>query len=216
MNFYLHHKFFQKSKILVKQNPLDKLKITNQYKYPTEELNILYIGQLEKQKGILFLISVLNDLSLKYKFKLFIVGTGGLFNHLKEISQNKPWIVFCGRLDNEDLKNIWQKANLTIVPSLLYENSPTVIYESLVNGVPVVASRIGGIPELVEDNKNGFLFEPKDKENLKEKLIKIFENPQILSNLKSEALKFEPKSPKIYVREILEFLGNFMEFRFLK
>ncbi len=209
LDFYLSHNFFGKSKVLVKQNPTVPLQITNQYKYTNgESLNLLYIGQLEKHKGILFLISVLDELVANYNFKLFVVGTGRLSHVLGKMAEQKKWLVVCGRLDFEDTKEMWLKTSLTIVPSLAYENSPTVICESLINGVPVLASRIGGIPELVENGKNGFLFEAGDKNGIKQTLIKIFKNPQILENLAQNALTFEAKTPIIYARDILSQIIN--------
>jgi len=251
------------SKVLVKQNPveipLNPPLLKGENPYPTspfqkgggkegdlekkeikkDEINFLYIGQLEKQKGILFLISILeelarphpiprlrqvgagipvveNDLGTSpspregeeggggFNFNLSVVGTGKLLPLLKKMAETRDWLTVYGKLDGEDISKIWKKTNLTIVPSLIYENSPTVIYESLSRGIPVIASRIGGIPELVEDNKNGLLFEAGDGKDLKNKLIQILQNPQILDNLKQKALTFEAKTPIIYVREILD------------
>jgi glycosyltransferase involved in cell wall biosynthesis len=56
------------------------------------------------------------------------------------------------------------------VPSLCYENSPTVIYEALQAGIPVLASDIGGVGELVQNGRNGYLFKPGSQEDFIEKL----------------------------------------------
>ncbi len=217
MDFYLGHEFFRTSKTLVIQNPikipLNPPLLKGEAEEDLEkgevkeggEINLLYIGQLEKQKGVLFLISTLDELAAKYNFKLFVAGGGKLFGRLKKLKTEKQWLTVCGKLDCDDLEKIWERTDITIVPSLIYENSPTVIYESLTNGIPVIASRVGGIPELIEDGKNGFLFEAGDGEDLKNKLIAIFENPRILDNLKRGALTFEAKTPIMYVREVLDY-----------
>jgi glycosyltransferase involved in cell wall biosynthesis len=210
LDFYLKHGFFKQSRILVKQNPTPTF---SPYFAEGEtggvrggqKLNLLYIGQLEKHKGILLLISALDDFSEKYNFKLFIVGNGRLFNYLKKSAAKRPWLIVCGKLDAEDLEKVWKNSNLTVVPSLTYENSPTVIYESLTRGIPVVASRIGGIPELIKNGENGLLFEAGDKENLKKKLVQIFKDRRTLEDLSQKALTFETKSSEIYVEEILDY-----------
>ena len=74
------------------------------------------------------------------------------------------------------------------MPSLCYENSPTVIYESLSNGVPVIASDIGGISELIKENINGFTFEPGNKENFLKVLYHIARHPEVLEKLRKNTL----------------------------
>ena len=72
-----------------------------------------------------------------------------------------------------------QENNLLIVPSLCYENSPVVIFEAMGQGLPVLASNIGGIPEIIKKN-GGFLFEPGNEKELITKLQEIKNSPQLL------------------------------------
>ena len=78
-------------------------------------------------------------------------------------------------------------ANLIVVPSICYDNSPMVIYESFTHSTPVIGSNIGGIPELIDDNVNGRLFNPGDVNDLKNVLEDTIKDTKILQTLEDNA-----------------------------
>jgi len=92
---------------------------------------------------------------------------------LKKMTDGDNRFVIHGAKYGEELIPFLQIADFTLVPTLCYENLPQTILESFSFGTPVVAARIGGIRELVVDNKNGFLFEAGDEENLRAVLDKV-------------------------------------------
>ena len=67
-------------------------------------------------------------------------------------------IIFHGFVDNKEIMKFYEMINFLVIPSICYDNSPLVIYESFSTGTPVIGSDIGGIPELIKENYNGFLF----------------------------------------------------------
>jgi len=87
------------------------------------------------------------------------------------------------------LKKAYQNANVTVVPSIWYEVFGMIILESFMNSTPVIASRIGGIPEVVRDGYNGFLFKPGSVNGLRRILERISEHPSILKELERNAYK---------------------------
>ena len=102
------------------------------------------------------------------ELELIIVGDGSQFKKAQElIGQNKN-IKLLGRLSNDEVKKMMVESGALIMPSLCYENSPTVIYEAMNAELPVVASNIGGIPELIKD-KN-LLFESGNEKDLIDKI----------------------------------------------
>ena len=121
------------------------------------EINFLYLGQIEEYKGILFLIETLHKLQA-LPYRLRVVGQGSQLKRAKEIAKDNPNIVFYGYQAPAQLNNFFSQSDFTIVPSICYENSPNVIYESLQAKIPVIAAKIGGIPELIKHKKNGLLF----------------------------------------------------------
>lgn len=117
----------------------------------------LYYGRLATEKGIDTLISVF----IKHpELRLKIVGTGPLESSLMsrcnvEKANN---IEFLGFKSGMELYEIVENAKYVCVPSEWYENNPMTIIEAYTLGTPVIAARIGGIPEIVEDYRTGFLF----------------------------------------------------------
>ena len=153
-----------------------------------EIIDILYVGQVSKHKGIIALINVFKQLIHK-NIKLHIVGKGKDEDEFKKMASSDKRIIFHGFVPDEELMRLYQKANLTVVPSIWYDNSPMVIYESLMNGTPVIGSRIGGIPELIEDGYNGVLFEAGNVDELKAILENLVENPDELKRLREGAFE---------------------------
>jgi glycosyltransferase involved in cell wall biosynthesis len=76
-----------------------------------------------------------------------------------------------GRVERADLPALFATAHVTVVPSLCYENSPTVIFESFACSVPVIASNIEGIAELIREGENGLTCEAGSVEALTEKMM---------------------------------------------
>lgn len=151
-------------------------------------INILYAGGLSWHKGVHILINAFKELEQE-NIRLHILGKGKDEDEFKKIASSDKRIIFHGFVPDEKLMELYQKANITVVPSIWYDNSPMVIYESLVNGTPVIGSRIGGIPELVEDGYNGFLFESGNVDKLKEILETLVKNPSKLQNLEEGAFE---------------------------
>ena len=162
MNIHIDKGFFKSSNLRVKQNlSYDKI-----HRHVNESNNFLYVGQIEEHKGILFLINVFK----KIDYKLTIVGDGSKSEEIQNITKNNKNIIILGKKNKNEVKEIMQKADCLIVPSICYENAPTVIFEAQNIGLPIIASNIGGIPELI--NKK-FLFEPKNTQELMQIIKKL-------------------------------------------
>ena len=180
--------FFQESKKKVLPNPIMvfDLDIQEKEKEFSDELRLLYIGQIEKHKGVLWLIKVFK------KFKndnvsLNIVGGGLAMVEAQKLAENDERIHFEGLVEQKELGRIFGGSDLCIVPSLCFENSPSVIYESLYYSVPVVASQIGGVGELIQIGKNGFTFEPKNEEEFLGIIKYFLASPDELRKMKNNA-----------------------------
>ncbi len=132
-----------------------------------KENYLLYYGRISREKGIPVLMKAMDRLP---GVKLKIAGKGPLLEKFK--AQAAPDIEFIGYKSGEELHEIIRKALFVIVPSVCYENNTMVIPESFLLGTPAIASRIGGIPEFVNDGKNGFLIEPGSVKNLYETITK--------------------------------------------
>lgn len=125
----------------------------------------LYLGRLSREKGVDTLINAAEDANISLK----IVGNGPL-SEKKETCKNKN-IEFLGFKKGEELWKLVKDASFVIVPSEWYENNPLSIIESYAFGKPVIGSEIGGIPEILENNKTGYLFDYGNVTKLKEILL---------------------------------------------
>lgn len=152
-----------------------------------QNFNLLYVGSLTHHKGIHVLIEAVRGIQNKY-LRLDIVGEGSYGDKLKVLAKNDSRIVFHGKVNNEDKYAFYNSADLLVVPSIWNEVFGLVILEAFRAGLPVIGSRIGGIPELISDNHNGYLFTPGDHLELKRILENIIEQPEKLALLGRGAL----------------------------
>lgn len=129
----------------------------------------LYLGRLSSEKGILTLIRAFMQLTSP-KAELCIVGDGPIKNQLEGEAAADSRIRFTGYLSGVALKETTRNALSVIVPSEWYENAPISVLEALALGKPVVGARIGGIPEMIKNGIDGYLFASGNKDDLNEKL----------------------------------------------
>ncbi|HVH25123.1 MAG TPA: glycosyltransferase [Vicinamibacterales bacterium] len=95
----------------------------------------------------------------------------------------RPDVRVHGPISHDDVMAMLKSIDVLVVPSIWPENSPFVIHEAFLAGVPVVASRIGGIPELVRDGENGLLFAPGDPDDLATALARLIREPDLRDTL---------------------------------
>ncbi len=175
MNLHTERGFFRESGLLIADSGIkeEELRIKNyelRVKNKIGVFKFLFVGQVEKHKGVEFLIQAFNG--LEGDAELLIVGEGGFLAGLKERAGKNSRIKFLGRKSREEVKKIMARADCLIVPSLCYENAPAVIFEACRVGLPVIASRIGGIPELIE-KCGGALFTPSDSSELRRLMSRV-------------------------------------------
>ena len=133
----------------------------------------LYFGRLSREKGIDILIEALGLSDKKNKLK--IIGTGPEENNLKQLVKKlklSKRVEFLGYKSGQELQDIIRGSRLVYLPSTWNENMPLTLLESLNLRKVVIASRTGGLPELIRDKETGFLFE---NGNIKE-LAQIIDN----------------------------------------
>ena len=138
----------------------------------------LFAGHIVQIKGLEVLAEALPMMVQRIPdFRLLIAGAGeqGFVDRLAQIAPGA--ICYLGKLPFYELRSIYSASKLTLVPSIWYDNSPIVIYESLLMGTPVLGARIGGIPELVREGETGYLFTAGDAHEMAEKAVAHFSRP---------------------------------------
>jgi glycosyltransferase involved in cell wall biosynthesis len=169
---------------------------------------IVYFGRLERDKGIMTLVAALKDLP---NIKLKIIGEGEMMEEIKNKKLNN--IEFLGYKKKEELKEIVGQSRFVILPSEIYENNPISVLEAFALGKPVIGARSGGIPELVKDNKTGFIFLPGDVQDLKEKITYLYDkNEKIIEMGRAgRRLVEEEFSPQIHYQKLIEIYNNLIK-----
>jgi glycosyltransferase involved in cell wall biosynthesis/ubiquinone/menaquinone biosynthesis C-methylase UbiE len=155
------------------------------------ELRIGYIGTIHSQKGLRVLLEAFAKLPRSDSVTLRVCGRLSSHpNYAVEtygLTAGDPRVNFAGSFPNERMPAELAKMDVLVVPSTWYENTPLVIYSALAAGIPVVASNLGGMAEVVRHEENGLLFEPGDAEDLARQLQRLIEEPGLLAKLGENA-----------------------------
>jgi glycosyltransferase involved in cell wall biosynthesis len=190
----------KESRVIVIQNAAqgnyDKELFTQNRQNKRQQLNIRekefvlgYIGRLSEEKGIKYLIeasSILNELGVP--IRTLIIGEGPQREELKEWVRHlniSSRIIFAGF--QRDIDSWLPTIDIFVLPSLT-EGTPMSLLEAMAHGIPVVATAVGGVPQVVDSGKNGILVSPGKPEQIKDAIFLLYKN-EVLRNDISQAAK---------------------------
>ncbi|MCL6520202.1 MAG: glycosyltransferase family 4 protein [Armatimonadetes bacterium] len=169
---------FLREKMIKSGVPADKI-ITqhvavelSQFKPSKNGGHILYMGRLTKEKGVLTLAKAAAKLP---NVRFCFAGEGEARAEIESMieQENINNIVLAGFKAGKDLINLIEDSLAVVVPSEWYENCPRTVLEGFACGKPVIGSRIGGIPELICEGVDGYLFEPGNYAELADKILEL-------------------------------------------
>jgi glycosyltransferase involved in cell wall biosynthesis len=179
--------------------------IMNPNRYPaatavrtaSETLRILYVGRIHFTKGVHLLLQAADELAANNNLSVTIIGSGPHEAELREKYGSKPWCRFLGFLPHQEISNVMVNSDVLCSPSVWEEPFPGVAVHALSLGLPVLGSKAGGIPEIIEDGKTGALFVPGDASAIREQLRLILADRAVLEGWRANALagtdKFDPE-----------------------
>jgi glycosyltransferase involved in cell wall biosynthesis len=172
---------------------------------------ICYLGRLSAEKGLFVLLDAIKGMDIKLK----IIGEGPLEKGLKSKVERERIgnVWFLGYKKGEELRDEVRKSMAVVLPSVWYENNPRSVIESFALGKPVIGSRIGGIPELVEDGITGLTFEPGNPRSLREKIEALIREPDKIIEMGKNARRFvETKlNPEVHYQELMKIYSMAIE-----
>jgi glycosyltransferase involved in cell wall biosynthesis len=180
-NDYFKSNFITK-KLVILSNVID---------YPEKSLNdknktvttFLFFGLVCKEKGIFDLVEVIGRNKDKYRNRVKLkIGGNGEIQSLKELIHKhniEDIVEFLGWVVNEEKKRVLNSADVFILPSY-HEGVPISILEAMSYGKSIIATNVGGIPEIVEVNKNGLLIEPGKHDQIEEAINTLLEHPELI------------------------------------
>jgi glycosyltransferase involved in cell wall biosynthesis len=154
----------------------------------TEPLRMGFVGTLVWHKGIHVLIDAARG--LVGRFEIHLHGDTNVFpDYVRELRNRAAGlpITFDGPFDRDRVRAVYDGLDVLVVPSLWPENSPLVIHEAFMRHVPVVGSRIGGIPDLIVDQVSGLLYDPFSVEALQRVLQRLIDDRSLVGELSARA-----------------------------
>ncbi|MFH1233458.1 MAG: glycosyltransferase family 4 protein [Patescibacteria group bacterium] len=141
-----------------------------------ESKYILYFGRLSQEKGVADLIKAYAKIHQIMGHQLVIAGDGEERKNLEQLAQNlniSSKVKFVNHQHSDELLNLISNSTFVVVPSIWQENAPYSVIEAMVLAKTVICSKIGGLSELIEDKKNGFLYPPGDVDKLADIMEKM-------------------------------------------
>ncbi len=178
---------FPKDRIVVKPNSVDFERIPP---IPVSDRSYaLFAGRLSDEKGVHTLLDGWKQLTTTIPLR--IAGDGPLRDEIARriVDESIQDVQLLGPLPPENLLETLRRARILVFPSLWYEGMPMSIVEAFASGVPVIASRLGGMAEMIEDNRNGVLFRSGDSADLAKKLDAVFGNLEAIEAMSHGALQ---------------------------
>ena len=158
-------------------------------------------GHLSKDKGTLTLLEVAKRMP---DVRFVFAGYGAAEAEIAKV----PNAEYVGFKTGKELELLIRKAKVSVYPSEWYENCPFSVIESQMYGTPVVGSRIGGIPELVDEGQTGELFEAGNPNELAEKLGKLLGNPEMLLRYEESCMQKAFETPNSYYEKLMGVYGE--------
>ncbi|HOX97269.1 MAG TPA: glycosyltransferase [bacterium] len=136
----------------------------------SKPIRLLFVGQLNQAKGI---EKILPMVVANENYHLSVLGDGPLQAVVENYAQKCARIKYYGRVSQAELLKFYDEHHFLLFSSLIQENLPTVILEAGARALPVIAAGVGGVPELIEDGKNGFIYNPFDENSLSRVLVQV-------------------------------------------
>lgn len=161
---------------------------------------VLEFGHLSKDKGTMTLLEVAKRMP---EVKFVFAGHGAAETEILKV----PNAQYVGFRTGKELELLIRGAAVSVYPSEWYENCPFSVIESQMYGTPVIGSRMGGIPELIDEGKTGELFEAGNADELEAKLLKLLRTPDLLESYRHNCLQKKFETPESYYKKLMKIYG---------
>jgi glycosyltransferase involved in cell wall biosynthesis len=145
--------------------------------------SFLFIGRLVEEKGVRTVL----EAARREKFNLTIIGDGPLREEVEQAATSHSNISYLGQQPREVVMRHLKRCKALIFPSLWFEGFPITLLEAFSTCTPVIATRLGGMKEIIQEGVNGLLFEPDDIEELLQRIHEIDNNPELVQKLRENA-----------------------------
>ncbi len=169
-------------RLAVLPNGMDIDRFRSPPQQPSDDIRITYAGYFGAHKGVATLVEAIALLPKNRNIMLQLAGEGPEKTaYLEQIAALglEQHILFLGKVQPADMPSVYAHSDIVTLPSIWEENQPVCLMEAMAAGLPVTASRKGGIPELIEHGKNGLMFAANDAKDLAMQLTRLIDDPDL-------------------------------------
>ncbi len=200
---------FRVKKIIVIRNPVEHRQPAAISQKSNSVVTFLFLGRIADHKGIFDLVNLVIEEqgSLRGKCKFLIGGNHEVDRLNKTITEGgiEDLAEYIGWVQDDDKDRFFTMSDYFILPTY-HEAMPMTILEALSYGKPVISTPVGGIPEVIEDNKNGYLFTPGDMTQLKKIIFEVLHDSSKYGSMSKQAMNsarnFYPESIKTELEKL--------------
>lgn len=183
---------------------------------PTDPPTVLFVGGLDERKNPVGFIKACAPLFENSGWRFRLCGTGAkgsaYLAELEALAAKHPWIELAGWKSREELLAEMECASLLVLPTF-EDNCPMVVLEAMAVGLPVIASKVGGVPDLITEGKTGMMFDPQIPDSMNQVTGMMIGDPELRVRL-GQAAKEEAKKrfhPKVVAQAHLEIYREILD-----
>lgn len=202
---------FHHNNVIVVKNVINE---PHENKTKHDKFVLLFLGRLGKRKGIYDLLNVVTSHKFEFKDKLeLILGGDGDINKITEFIRKNELndiVKYKGWVNGKDKIDLFNYADAYILPSY-NEGLPISILEAMSYSLPIISTNVGGIPEILEQNKNGFIMNPGDKDSLYYAIHELMNKPDLCKYMGlSSRMKVKEYLPTYVEQKLFEIYQNIL------
>jgi len=166
----------------------DRAELRREFGLEEEKKIVLFVGRLYHRKGLEILLRSIPPIIQEFgDVKFAISGTGFKKKEqsLRDLAKQleiEDYVTFLGYVPDEKLPSLYSASDIFVLPAI-YENFPFAILEAQATGLPVVSTKVGGIPEFLADKENGFLIDPGDEKQLTQRVLTLLQDPKLAEEM---------------------------------
>jgi len=171
------------AKMYIIPNGIDPQEVRDIAPRSVKHPSVLYVGRLTKRKGIDVLLKAMPEIIRSIpQTSLLVLGTGPQEDELRRLVDDVGMgknVNLLGFISGGEKYAYYKSADVCVVPSIDYDYAPIVLSEAMFCGKPIVASGVGGIPQIVDDKKTGLLVKPNDVDELADRIIVLLRDKKL-------------------------------------
>lgn len=196
----------------------DRTELRRDFGLEAEKKIVLFVGRLYHRKGLEILLRSIPPVLQEFSDVKFVISGKG-FKEKEESLRNlakqldiEDHVTFMGYVPDEKLPNLYSASDIFVLPAI-YENFPFAILEAQATGLPVISTKVGGIPEFLVDNENGFLIDAGNSAQLTQRVLALLQDPKLAKEMGMRGRKLieEKFSWRLITSQVIDLYHKLLE-----